>query len=48
MDSITLSNGLIIRADEIIKIEFEGDCRIIYIENAKIIERIEHAENTEN
>lgn len=48
MDSLTLSNGLVIQADEIIRIEFDGDYRIIYVENAKIIERIDHAENTEN
>lgn len=48
MDSLTLSNGLVIQADEIIRIEFDGDYRIIYVKNAKIIERIDHAENTEN
>lgn len=48
MDSLTLSNGLVIQADEIIKIEYDGCYRIIYVKNAKIIERMEHAENTEN
>lgn len=48
MDSITLSNGLVIQDDDIIKIEYEGNYLIIYVENAKIIERTEYAENTEN
>lgn len=47
MESLTLSNGLVIQANEIIKIEFDGEYRIIYLKYARIIERIKD-ENTKN